>query len=85
MADTVWIVGGARTPMTEYGGALRDVSALELGAVAARGAFAKTGTDPNWIEHVVIGNVIQSSSDAIYGSRHIALKAGGPIDVPALT
>jgi len=71
--------------MTEYGGALRDVSALELGAIAARAAFAKTGTDPNWIEHVVIGNVIQSSSDAIYGARHIALKAGVPIDVPALT
>ena len=85
MTETVWILGGARTPMTEYGGALRDVSALELGAIAARAAFAKTGTDPNWIEHVVIGNVIQSSSDAIYGARHIALKAGVPIDVPALT
>jgi len=85
VTETVWILGGARTPMTEYGGALRDVSALELGAIAARAAFAKTGTDPNWIEHVVIGNVIQSSSDAIYGARHIALKAGVPIDVPALT
>src|SRR5206468_2991521 len=63
----------------------KDVSALELGAIAARGAFAKTGVKPEWIEHVVIGNVLQTSADAIYGARHVALKAGVPIEVPALT
>ena len=81
----VLIVGGARTPMTDYVGALKDVSALELGAIAARGAFKKTGVKPEWIEHVVVGNVLQTSADAIYGARHVALKAGVPIDVPALT
>jgi acetyl-CoA acetyltransferase family protein len=81
----VFILGGARTPMTDYVGALKDVSALELGAVASRGAFAKTGVKPEWIEHVVFGNVLQTSADAIYGARHVALKAGVPIDVPALT
>src|ERR687895_1164736 len=81
----VFIVGGARTPMTEYVGALKDVSALELGAIAAKGAFAKTGVKPDWIDHVVVGNVLQTSSDAIYGARHVALKAGVPIEVPALT
>src|SRR5918994_4335575 len=81
----VFIVGGARTPMTEYAGALKDVSALELGAIAARGAFAKTGVQPEWIDHAVVGNVLQTSSDAIYGARHVALKAGVPIEVPALT
>jgi len=81
----VLIVGGARTPMTGYVGALKDVSALELGAIAARGAFEKYGVKPEWIEHVVIGNVLQTSADAIYGARHVALKAGVPIDVPALT
>jgi acetyl-CoA acetyltransferase family protein len=81
----VFIVGGARTPMTDYVGALKDVSALELGAIAARGAFAKTGVKPEWIEHAVVGNVLQTSSDAIYGARHVALKAGVPVDVPALT
>jgi acetyl-CoA acetyltransferase family protein len=85
MAKDVFIVGGARTPMTEYAGALKDVSALELGAIAARGAFAKTGVQPEWIDHAVVGNVLQTSSDAIYGARHVALKAGVPIEVPALT
>jgi acetyl-CoA acetyltransferase family protein len=81
----VLIVGGARTPMTDYVGALKDVSALELGAIASRGAFEKYGVKPEWIEHAVFGNVLQTSVDAIYGARHIALKAGVPIDVPALT
>ena len=81
----VFIVGGARTPMTDYVGPLKDLSALELGAIAARGAFAKTGVKPEWIEHAVVGNVLQTSSDAIYGARHVALKAGVPVDVPALT
>src|SRR5262249_13190125 len=81
----VFIIGGARTPMTDYVGALRDVPALELGAIAARGAFARTGVRPEWVDHAVVGNVLQTSSDAIYGARHVALKAGVPVDVPALT
>jgi acetyl-CoA acyltransferase 2 len=81
----VLIIGGARTPMTEYVGALKDISAIELGAIASRGAFAKYGIQPAWIEHAVFGNVLQTSADAIYGARHIALKAGVPIEVPALT
>jgi acetyl-CoA acetyltransferase family protein len=85
MSKEVFIVGGARTPMTDYTGSLKDVSALELGAIAARAAFAKTGVKPEWIDHAVFGNVLQTSSDAIYGARHIALKAGVPQEVPALT
>ena len=87
MADKreVLILGGARTPMTDYVGALKDTSALELGAIAARGAFARTGVKPEWVDHAVVGNVLQTSSDAIYGARHVALKAGVPTDVPALT
>jgi acetyl-CoA acyltransferase 2 len=81
----VFIVGGARTPMTEYVGALKDVSALELGAWAARGAFQKTGVQADWVDDVVFGNVLQTSADAHYGARHVALKAGVPIAVPALT
>jgi acetyl-CoA acetyltransferase family protein len=81
----VFIVGGARTPMTDYVGALKDVSALELGAIAARGAFQKTGVKPEWIDHAVVGNVLQTSADAIYGARHVALKAGVPVGIPALT
>src|SRR5438067_8699520 len=81
----VFVVGGARTPMTDYVGALRAVSALELGAIASRGAFDRSGVRPEWIDHAVVGNVLQTSADAIYGARHVALKAGVPVDVPALT
>jgi len=81
----VFILGGARTPMVEYAGALRDVSALELGAIAAHGALERAGVEPGWVDHVVFGNVLQTSADAIYGARHVALKAGLPISVPALT
>src|SRR4030081_2794032 len=81
----VLIVGGARTPMTDYMGALKDVPAIELGAIAARGAFERAGVKAEWIDHAVIGNVLQTSADAIYGARHVALKAGVPIEVPALT
>src|SRR5215208_1620633 len=81
----VYIIGGARTPMADYVGALKDVSALELGATAARGAMEKSGVSPDLIDEVVFGNVLQTSGDAIYGARHIALKAGIPIEVPALT
>jgi len=81
----VLILGGARTPMTDYTGALKDISALELGAIASRAAFERTGVKPEWIDHAVFGNVLQTSSDAIYGARHVALKAGVPIEVPALT
>src|SRR6516225_10819863 len=83
--NEVFVVGGARTPMTDYSGALKDVSALELGAIAARAAFAKTGVKPEWIDQAVVGNVMQTSADAIYGARHVALKAGVPVSTPALT
>lgn len=85
MADTVFILGGARTPMTTYAGALKDVSAIDLGAVASKGAFERSGVSPADIEHVVFGNVQQSSVDAHYGARHVGLKSGVPIEVPALT
>jgi acetyl-CoA acetyltransferase family protein len=81
----IFILGGARTPMTEYVGALKDVSAIELGAIASRGALEKTGVKPEWVDHVVFGNVLQTSSDAIYGARHVGLKACVPVEVPALT
>ena len=80
----VYLIGGARTPMGEYAGALKDMSATELGAIAARAALERTGIKPEWVDHVVIGNVIQSSADAIYHARHVGLKAGIPIEVPAL-
>jgi acetyl-CoA acetyltransferase family protein len=85
MSKDVYILGGARTPMAEYNGKLRDFSALELGAIASRAAMERARIPPETIDHVVFGNVLQTSSDAVYGARHVGLKAGVPIDVPALT
>jgi acetyl-CoA acetyltransferase family protein len=85
MSRDVFILGGKRTPMASYVGALKDVSALELGAVAARGALEATGVAAEEIDHTIFGNALQTSGDAIYGARHVALKAGVPFDRPALT
>jgi acetyl-CoA acetyltransferase family protein len=71
--------------MAEYAGKLKDIPALELGAIASRAAMERTGVKPDQIDHVVFGNVLQTSSDAVYGARHVGLKAGLPIEVPALT
>jgi acetyl-CoA acetyltransferase family protein len=85
MTKDIFILGGARTPMGEYGGVLRELSAIELGAIAARAALERSGVAAEQIDHTVIGNALQTSGDAIYGARHVALKAGVPIDRPALT
>ncbi|HXW07392.1 MAG TPA: acetyl-CoA C-acyltransferase [Vicinamibacterales bacterium] len=85
MTKDIYILGGARTPMAEYTGKLKDFSAIELGALAARAALARTGVSPGEVDHVVFGNVLQTSADAVYGARHVGLKAGVPVEVPALT
>ena len=88
-ADLV-IVGGARTAMAEYSGTpgfgkFKSVSAIDLGAHAAKAALERAGVKPELVDETFVGNAAQSSSDAIYGARHVALKAGVPIDKPALT
>ena len=79
------IVAGARTPMARYLGKFKHLSALELGARAARAAMARSGIAAGEFDHVIFGNALQTSSDAIYGARHVGLKAGLPVTTPALT
>ena len=79
------IVSGVRTPMARYCGVLRDFTAMELGAIAGREAIGRAGLDPKEFDHCVIGNAQQTSGDALYGARHVALRAGLPIETPALT
>ena len=79
------IVSGARTPFGRYCGKLKDFTAQELGAVAAMGAIERAGIDPKEFDHVVMGNAQQTSGDALYGARHVGLRAGIPIETPALT
>jgi acetyl-CoA acetyltransferase family protein len=79
------IVSGARTPFGRYCGKLKDFTAQELGAIAARGAIERSGIDAKEIDHAVFGNAQQTSGDALYGARHVGLRAGLPIETPALT
>jgi acetyl-CoA acetyltransferase family protein len=79
------IVSGARTPFGRYCGKLKDFTAQELGAVAAKGAIERAGIDAKEFDHVVFGNAQQTSGDALYGARHVGLRAGLPIETPALT
>jgi acetyl-CoA acetyltransferase family protein len=79
------IISGARTPFGRYCGKLKDFTAQELGAVAAKGAIERAGIDAKEFDHVVFGNAQQTSGDALYGARHVGLLAGLPIETPALT
>src|SRR5205814_2620242 len=79
------IVSGARTPFGRYCGKLKDFTPQELGAIAGKCAIERAGLDPGQFDHAVFGNAQQTSGDALYGARHVALKAGLPIETPALT
>jgi len=81
----VVFLSGVRTGFGTFGGTLKDLSATELGVLAAREALARSGVEPSLVEHVVFGNVLQTSADAIYLARHIGLRAGVPVETPAVT
>jgi acetyl-CoA acyltransferase 2 len=82
--DIVFL-SGVRTGFGTFGGTLKDLSATELGVVAARSALERSGVEPASVDHVVFGNVLQTSADAIYLARHIGLGSGVPIETPAVT
>jgi len=71
--------------MARYTGVFSDVSAIELGVHATKAAVERSGVDPGDFDHVVFGNVLQTSADAIYGARHVGLKAGLKTETPAVT
>lgn len=83
--NDIFVVEGARTPFGSFGGSFKETSAVDLGVFAARGALDRSGVVADEVEQVFFGNVIQSSPDAVYLSRHVGLKAGIPHGVPALT
>jgi acetyl-CoA acetyltransferase family protein len=83
--NSVVFLSGARTGFGSFGGTLKDLSATDLGAIAAQGALARGGVPADAVDHVVFGNVLQTSADAIYLARHIGLRSGLPVETPALT
>ncbi|MFN2571527.1 MAG: acetyl-CoA C-acetyltransferase [Gemmatimonadales bacterium] len=82
--DVVFL-SGVRTGFGAFGGSLKDLSAIDLGAAASRYAIQRAGVPVADIGHVVFGNALQTSADAIYLARHVGLKAGLPIETPAVT
>src|SRR6185503_15122867 len=85
LARDIWIVGARRTAFGTFGGALKDLSATDLAVEASKAALAQANVSPEDVNHVVFGNVQQTSVDAIYHARHVGLRAGVPVAVPALT
>ena len=85
LKENIVFISGARTPFGSFGGKLKHLSAIDLGVVAAKEALKQANVLPEKIQHVIFGNVIQTSGDAIYLARHIGLKSGIPIETPALT
>jgi acetyl-CoA acetyltransferase len=85
MTKDIVFLSARRTAMGTFGGSLKDFSANQLGAFAAKAAIESAGISADAVGHVVFGNALQTSSDAIYTARHVGLNAGVPIETPALT
>jgi acetyl-CoA acyltransferase 2 len=85
MTPDVVFLSAVRTPFGTFGGTLKDFSAIDLAVFAAKEAMARAKVEPAEISSAVFGNVMQTTSDTIYFARHVALKSGCPVEVPALT
>lgn len=79
------IIDGARTPFGKFGGGLASVSAIDLGVIAVKEALKRSNIDPEAVDHIVMGNVVQSGKDPIYLARHVGIYSGMKIETPALT
>jgi acetyl-CoA acyltransferase 2 len=84
-SSEIVLVGGCRTAFGAFGGSLKDFTATDLGVFAATGALERSHIAPEDIEHVIFGNALQTSNDAIYLARHVGLRSGVPEGTPALT
>jgi acetyl-CoA acetyltransferase family protein len=85
LSKEIWIVAAKRTPFGAMNGAFDKVGAIDLAVHASKAAIAQSGLEANEFDHVIFGNVQQTSPDAIYCARHVGLKSGLPIETPALT
>jgi acetyl-CoA acetyltransferase family protein len=85
MSKEIVFVAAKRTAFGALLGSFKAMTATELAIVAGKAALDESGLRADEIQHVIVGNVIQTSPDAIYLARHVGLKLGVPIEVPALT
>lgn len=84
-ASDIVFLSGVRTGFGSFGGTLKDLTATDLGVIAATAALERAAIPAADIDHVVMGNVLQTSADAAYLARHVGLRAGLPIETPAVT
>ncbi|MEO5799672.1 MAG: acetyl-CoA C-acetyltransferase [Gemmatimonadales bacterium] len=84
MTDIVFL-SAVRTGFGTFGGTLKDLSATDLGVIAAEHAVQRAGVDPSLIDHAIVGNAMQTSKDAMYCARHVALRSGLAVETPAVT
>ena len=83
-SDVVFL-SAVRTGFGAFGGTLKELTATDLGVHAAQAAVVRSGLPASQIDHVIVGNALQTSADAIYLARHVALRAGCRIETPAVT
>jgi acetyl-CoA acyltransferase 2 len=82
--EEIWFLSAKRTPFGTFGGSLKELSATDLAVESAKAALTQARVSPEDIQHVIYGNVIQTSADAIYLARHVGLRSGVPVPAPAL-
>ncbi|MBK7863866.1 MAG: acetyl-CoA C-acetyltransferase [Archangiaceae bacterium] len=82
--EEIWFLSGKRTAFGTFGGALKDLTATDLAVESAKAALIAAKVSAEDIQHVVYGNVMQTSADAIYLPRHVGLRVGAPVSVGAL-
>jgi len=81
----VVVLSGKRTGFGTFGGSLKNFSATDLGVISSEAAITAAGITPDQVDHTFFGNALQTSADAIYHARHVALRAGVPQEKPSLT
>jgi len=84
-AFEIVFLSGVRTGFGSFGGALKDLTATDLGVIAAKAALDRSGIPSSAVDHVIIGNAMQTSADGAYLARHVGLRTGCPIETPAVT
>lgn len=80
----VFLVHGKRTPFGKFGGSLKDITPVDLAVHASKALISEINLDPKKIDQVILGNVVPSSTDTMYGGRHLALKLGCEIKTPGI-
>ena len=84
-SQDIVILSGKRTAFGTFGGSLKGFTATDLGVFSSKAAIEAAGITADQVDHTFFGNALQTSADAIYLSRHVALRSGVPEEKPAVT